>query len=248
VAGAGVKAAGTRANLALILAFADACAARPQVEIMPVLEQWLNTPISVAPVNTPAEFPVACAAAGVAARLAVDDAGRGRLAEILEKGARDQRWRTREGVVLGAQRAGERTPEIVAKLAKSWGSFPDPFLQRAAVAILAHQPILKDPEISRMALDLTGEILAKLQALPPALRKTEGNRVLEQALGYVISMFVAALPEEGFARMERWLMEADEPTRRIINTNLGKARLTKAFPTQVARMNGIIFEARDWQR
>jgi hypothetical protein len=121
---------GPRANLALILAFADACAARPQVEIMPVLEQWLNTPISVAPVNTPAEFPVACAAAGVAARLAVDDAGRGRLAEILEKGARDQRWRTREGVVLGAQRAGERTPEIVAKLAKSWGSFPDPFLQR----------------------------------------------------------------------------------------------------------------------
>jgi hypothetical protein len=242
------KLPGPRANLALILAFADSCAARPQVEIMPVLEQWLNTPISVAPVNTPAEFPVACAAAGVAARLAVDDAGRGRLTAILEKAARDERWRTREGVVLGAQRAGERNPEVIVKLAESWGAFREPYLERAAVAILAHKSLLKDPDIARMALDLTGDIIARLQSLPSALRKTEGNRVLEQALGYVISMFVAALPEEGFARMERWLMEADEPTRRIINTNLGKARLTKAFPTQVARMNGIIFEARDWQR
>jgi hypothetical protein len=239
---------GPRANLALIIALADACAARPQVEIMPIQERWLNTPIAAAPINSPAEFPVACAAAGLAARLDAESSPNDRLLAALERAARDRRWRTREGVVIGAQRAAERSPKSVLALVRGWGTSGDPFLERAAIAILAHPPLLKDAAITRLSLDLCDRVIARLQSLAAALRKTEGNQVLEKGLSYAISMFVAALPEEGFARMQRWLMEADEPSRRIINANLGKARLSKRFPNQVARMNGIIFEARDWQR
>ena len=53
---------------------------------------------------------------------------------------------------------------------------------------------------------------------------------------------------DGFARMERWLMQADKGTRRILNENLGKARLTKKYGTEVARLKGIEFEINDWDR
>jgi hypothetical protein len=146
------------------------------------------------------------------------------------------------------QQVGERRPAPVVELIEIWGKIGDPFLERAALATLAHASLLKIPANATLGLDLTDAILDRLQSLPQAHQKTEGNRILTQTLGYAISMFVAASPSDGFARMERWLMRADKSTRRIMNENLGKARLVKPFGVDVTRLKGIEFEINDWDR
>ena len=237
---------GPRANLALLNTFADAAVAHRSPELFAELDSWLATPLIDSPVNTPAEFPVACSAAGLASF--VDGNMTIALDGCLRKAAHDVRWRTREALVLGLQRTGQRDAGPVITLATRWASTGDPFLERAAISTLAHQPLLNGCAVAETALDLTSEIIDRLQTLPSALRKTEGNRVLEKALGFAISVFVAEAPEIGFPHLERWLMAGDKTTRRIINENLGKARLSGPFGTEVANLKGIDFELDDWDR
>ena len=236
---------GPRANLALLLQFVDALDRHRTEDLRAELIRWLATPIIDAPVNTPAEFPVACAAAALSCWIGADT---NRAVDALVGAAHDNRWRTREGVVLGLQRTAERRPDPVIKLTAAWGTSQDPFLERAALATLGHAPLLKSPANALLGLDLTSAVIDRLQSLPQAHQKTEGNRILTQTLAYVVSMFVAAQPETGFARLEQWLMRADKSTRRIINENLGKARLTRPFAVEVARLKGIEFEINDWDR
>jgi hypothetical protein len=236
---------GPRANLPMLLEFVDACDRDRPDGLRTELERWLTTPVIDAPVNSQAEFPVACAAAGMAAWIEDDP---NRTAHAMTGAAHDARWRTREGVVLGLQRISERRSGPIIELIAMWGCLGDPFLERAALATLAHASLLNKYANATLGLDLTNEILGRLQSLPQAHQKTEGNRILTQTLSFAISMFVAASPTDGFVRMERWLMRADKSTRRIMNENLGKARLVKSHGVDVARLKGIEFEINDWDR
>lgn len=239
---------GPRANLELLYAFTDACMDAPKPELRQTLAEWLDTPLIDAPVNSAAEFPVACAAAGVAATLASRAGSDGEAIRLLTSASRSERWRTREAVVIGLQRRGYRAPRAVLHLLGQWAESGDPFLERAVLATLADPPLLKTPGMVDLAYATTERALERLQSLPVALRKTEGNRVLEKGLSYAISVFVASDPDRGFKRLERWLAQADRDTRRIIDTNLGKARLAKKFPAEVANLKGILFESDDWER
>ncbi len=60
--------------------------------------------------------------------------------------------------------------------------------------------------------------------------------MLRKGLGYCWSVAVAALPEPGKARMERWLASDDPDVRWIMRENLKKARLQRLDPEWVARM------------
>lgn len=239
---------GPRANLQLLYAFCDVCSSVSNERLTDVLVEWLETPIIDAPVNSAAEFPVACAAGGVAGLVSAGSSPQGVHAQVLTEAAHSERWRTREAVVIGLQRRGHSAPVSVLDLLRVWSSTADPFLERAAIATLADPQLLKFPGSLKLAYQVTEISLDRLQSLPVALRKTEGNRVLEKALSHAISVFVAADPEPGFERLERWLAQADRETRKIINTSLGKTRLTNTFPTEVSRMRGILFESDDWER
>jgi hypothetical protein len=57
-------------------------------------------------------------------------------------------------------------------------------------------------------------------------RREEPFRVLRKALGYGWSVAVAALPEEGLDRLERWIVSDDTDVRWIMRENLKKRRLT----------------------
>ena len=57
---------GPRANLDLLGQFVDCCGNDLSLELRNELESWLETPLTDAPVNSAAEFPIACAAAGLA--------------------------------------------------------------------------------------------------------------------------------------------------------------------------------------
>jgi hypothetical protein len=236
---------GPRANLELITVLVTTCHDHPTDAARMELERWLQTPVTDAPVNSAAEYPLACAAAALAAWL---DQLPDQTNASLGAAAHDARWRTREAVTIGLQHIGRANPEPVLDLVQSWGTSGDPWLERAALVTLADAPLLKHPATAAMGLKLVDGILIRLQGLPQAQQKTEGNQVLAKGLSFTISMFVAALPEEGFARMEQWLMQADKNTRRILNENLGKARLTRRYSSEVARLKGIEFEINDWDR
>ena len=108
------------------------------------------------------------------------------------------------------------------------------------VAALAHPPILADPEAARYSLEVSDRILAGIAALGPEARKAEEYRVLRQGLEYALSVFVAALPGEGFPFLERWAASEDPDGKRIIRSNLGKARLKKKFPAEVAAVQRLL--------
>jgi hypothetical protein len=62
------------------------------------------------------------------------------------------------------------------------------------------------------------------------------QRPLRKALGFAPSLFVAALPEEGFPLLERWARSGDRDLIWIVRENLKKDRLNRPFVAEVARV------------
>jgi hypothetical protein len=140
----------------------------------------------------------------------------------LRRAASDERWRVREGVVLGLQRLGDRDAGALLVEMRTWAE-GSPFDRRAAVAAVCEPRLLDDPDAARGALDLLDEVTASLVAEED--RRSEGVRALRKGLGYCWSVAVAALPDEGRPRLERWLASDDPDVRWVMRQNLRKARL-----------------------
>ncbi len=137
--------------------------------------------------------------------------------------ASDPRWRVREGVAIALQHLGRRSmPHLLAEM-KKW-SQEGPYVQRAAVAALCEPALLKEPEHVARVLGILNAITKSL-ALSSA-RRSEGFRVLRQALGYGWSVAAAALPEKGRLLMEKWLRSPDPDVAWVMRSNLGKARIS----------------------
>jgi hypothetical protein len=58
-------------------------------------------------------------------------------------------------------------------------------------------------------------------------RKDKGFLTLRKGLGYCWSVAVAALPNQGKAKMEKWLTNPDRDVRWIMKENLKKKRLSR---------------------
>ena len=106
-------------------------------------------------------------------------------------------------------------------------------MQRAAVAGLCEPRLLKEPEhVLRVVaiLDRTTKSMAASSA-----RRSEGFRVLRQALGYCWSVAAAALPEAGRPFMEKWLKSPDKDVAWVMKSNLSKARIGALGPSWVTK-------------
>ncbi|HLF37891.1 MAG TPA: hypothetical protein VI520_08160, partial [Anaerolineales bacterium] len=64
---------------------------------------------------------------------------------------------------------------------------------------------------------------------------TEEFEALRKGLGYCWSVAVAAFPEQGRPRMERWIGSPDPDVQWVMKQNLRKTRLTRLDPKWVAR-------------
>ena len=212
---------GPRANLELLAAAVD--------EATPgELRRWAALTSDAAPPNTPAEFLATVGAAGLG-RLVVDG-DRTVLAE-LRRLASDPRWRVREGVAMALQRIGRDDMTALVGIALDWAR-GSRYEQRAAVAGLAEPPLMTDPGTVAAGLDIFDEITGSIVGAPD--RPSDGLTALGKALGYGWSVLVAAAPEIGKPRMERWLASPDPHVRRVMRENLAKGRLERADAAWVA--------------
>ena len=222
---------GPRGNLELAHALADKLAAEPaRARVRTRLESWRGLGLEEAPAGDPREYLSFCGTLALSA----DWAG-GRARAGIERGLRDAagdpRWRMREAAAMALQRIGERDPQALLSILggaagqEGWVEGGARLELRAAAAALAHPPLLRESGFARRSLELADRILGKFAAAPPAARREEGFRVLQQGLGFALSVLVAAEPEAGFALLERWASARDPDVVRVLRENLKKKRL-----------------------
>jgi hypothetical protein len=167
--------------------------------------------------NTPEVFLVFCGVIGLG-RLAANEP---ELFARLQTYADDPRWRIREAVATGLQLAGDQDMDLLLKEMNKWskGSW---YEKRAAAAALAEPRLLKQPRQVRQVLQILDRITA---AMEKADVRDDSFRILRQGMGYCWSVVVAALPEAGKPKFEKWLHSSDKDIRWIMKENLKKNRL-----------------------
>lgn len=166
------------------------------------------------------EFPVMCAAAGNARR-----AGDPSHEEQARDDARDERWRVREGVVIGLQLCGDAEPAALEAIVRRWAEDADPLVGRAAVAAICEPRLLRTPRAAAVAIEVCGHTTRRLVAEPEGRRRHPDVRTLRQALAYCWSVAVAADPTPGLAAFGA-LDTADPDVAWIVAQNLRKKRLS----------------------
>lgn len=110
-----------------------------------------------------------------------------------------------------------------------------PYEWRAVVAGIAEPDLLTDANRALDALDLHYNALAYLRRLSTATRATDAARTFRQALGYSVSVVVAATPEAGFAQMHAWAAWDDPDVTWVLRENLKKKRLVR-WPDRLAAL------------
>lgn len=172
--------------------------------------------------NTPEMYVIFCGIVGLG-RLLVG--GERACLPTLRAYASDGRWRIREGVAIALQKYG--AVDIHGLLAEmhAWagGSFLE---QRAVVAALCEPALLGDPGVAREVLGILDVITAALSQASE--RKSDGFRVLRQALAYGWSVAAAAEMQAGKAALEGWFSSPDPDVRWLMRENLKKKRLERA--------------------
>lgn len=175
----------------------------------------------LAPVNSPYEFLAFCGVVGLGRLLAE---GYTPLLNTLQAHAADPRWRMREGVAMALQRLGDTSVDQLIEAMRAW-SQGSPLEQRAAAAALCEPRLLRQAEHARAALQMLDRITASLALVTN--RRGDDFLALRKGLGYCWSVAVAALPDEGKALIEKWLVSTDKDIWWIMQENLKKKRLAR---------------------
>jgi len=214
---------GSRANLEL----AFAVAAEGEVELF---ERYASLDAETAPTNSKEGFLAVCGTLGLGYLVA---SGGKRHLGRLRILASDPRWRIREAVALGLQQWGKMDMYELIEEMQTWadGSLLE---QRAVVATLCEPELLRKREQASHVLDLLDKITTAISKVEDP--KSEGFIALRKTLGYGWSVAVAAQPEIGKARMEKWTQVEDKTVRWIMKENLKKKRLTRMDEAWVDEM------------
>jgi hypothetical protein len=183
------------------------------------------------------EFLAFCGTVGLGRLLAGGDP---EAEEELHGLASDSRWRVREAVAMALQRLGDADPTRLLILTKAWALDPSLLVRRAAIAGLCEPRLLNRPVMMRGVLWVLDRVTAVLAGAAPGDRKTEPYRVLRRTLGYCWSVAVAADPDRGFARFEKWFESDDPDVRWVLRENLKKTRMRKADPTRAVSLGLLL--------
>jgi hypothetical protein len=233
---------GPRMNLALVTAFAREIARRvtahdpPVARIEALLDGWAALLLAEAPPNDPREIlPASAVRAYGQVAVVRPDWWADEIAKLY-RAAGDPRWRVREIVAAALQTMlGADWTRTYAAL-RTWVAGENPLPVRAAAAAVAEPPLLADRARGEAALAIQVAAVEWLVDRPPAERQDEGVRILRQALGYTLSVAVAAAPEAGFPVLARLAASMDPDLQWIVRENLKKTRLHR-WPDQIAAIH-----------
>jgi hypothetical protein len=179
------------------------------------------------------EYLALCGALGLG-RLVVegDASAEARLRSLAE----DSRWRVREGVAMGLQRVGDSDPRRLLSICADWLENGSWLVQRAVVAGLCEPRLLGEAGFVEEVLDMLDRVTANLAAASDDDRAGEDFRTVRKGLGYCWSVAIAALPDPGFDRFERWAGRDNRDLRWVVRENMGKARMRRANPDRWDRL------------
>ncbi len=205
---------GPRGNLELAQVVADE-------GDLALFQRYTTYTAEQAPVNSPYEFLAFCGVVGLGRLLAAGDVSQ---LPVLRNHASDPRWRIREAVAMALQRLGDADMDQLLTAMQAWRE-GSPLEQRAAAAGLCEPRLLRQPEHASAVLHILDGITASLEQIKD--RRSEAFLALRKGLGYCWSVAVAALPGEGQALMEKWMITPDKDVQWIMRENLKKTRLTR---------------------
>ena len=186
------------------------------------LLQWTEISEEQAGVNDPESFPAFCAAVclGKIYTNTHNEACVIRLKEM----ANDNRWRMREAVAFGFQLIGENNFETL----NNWIHRTFNNLEKRAILVALAHPKFLSTENTRFCFGITENVLNTMD-------RNENFDVLKKGLSFVISVYAAANPEEGFRFMKRWI-NRDKDIDKIIRENLKKKRIAAKYPDEVDKL------------
>ncbi|MCU0510373.1 MAG: hypothetical protein MUC34_18760 [Anaerolineae bacterium] len=213
---------GPRGNLELAHAVAqEGCLSPGRAELF---HRWSALTADVAPENTPDGYLAFCGVLGLGALLARGEGDRSALLALLRQRASDPRWRVREAVATGLQLWGDADMDGLIAAMEGWAA-GNYYEQRAAAAALCEPRLLADRRYAGEVIRILDLITKGVASAPASERKTVPFRTLRQALGYCWSVAVAADPQAGIPRFERWLAHPDLDVGWIMRENLSKKRI-----------------------
>ncbi|CAG0994692.1 hypothetical protein ANRL3_03035 [Anaerolineae bacterium] len=191
--------------------------------------RYLTYDATRAPTNSPHEFLAFCGAVGLG-RLVAE--GKRTYLKTLRACASDARWRMREGVAMALQRLGDANMEALLREMDKWrrGNLLE---QRAAVAALCEPRLLRERQHVERVLTILDNVTASIAHVQD--RKRDEFIALKKGLGYCWSVAVAALPDAGKPKMERWFASDDCDIRWIMRENLKKNRLARVDSSWVTK-------------
>jgi hypothetical protein len=233
---------GPRANLELAAALADLFERQaPGRETWGMLIDWSSLRPDEAPANARRVFlPFAALQAMGACHHASAPERRAEAVRALKRAARDPRWRIREAAVFGFQRIAGRDFRFVRDPFSEWYEASGMFEKRCILVALAHPPLLEREGAVELALELAGRAMREIARLPPSAGRTEECRVLRKGLEFAPSVYAAADPDRGFAALAEWAREEAVEVKKIVASNLRKARLARRFPERVEEVGAIL--------
>lgn len=219
---------GPRLNLRLVGAVADAVD-----QVQSLLPRW----IELSPEDAPGDDPrviLPCAAAVAYGELAATRPERfDETDDRLYRAASDSRWRVREAVTLGLQRMLHADFDGTIAVLLGWAEDDNLLVVRAAAAGVAEPPLLKRHRRAKSALEVQRRAVDRLHHTPSAQRRTEETRVLRQALGFSISVAVAATGDFGLLR--EMAAAGDPDLDWVVRENVKKSRL-QPWPDELAAL------------
>ncbi|MCL2823809.1 MAG: hypothetical protein FWD57_07450, partial [Polyangiaceae bacterium] len=198
------------------------------------LLDWATTPPEQIDTNHPRVFLTFAAIQTLgAAFTSATPACRATIKSVLNQAANDPRWRVREACAIALQEIGMQSSEELLAILRAWMAAPSLLELRAALAALAHPPILNDEHIANYFFDTAGAAYSRWESLSPMEAKSESAKTLRKALEYAPSVLVAAHPTRGFQMLEDWANTERVDMAKIVAANLRKARLARRYPDQV---------------
>jgi hypothetical protein len=234
---------GPRMNLAVVASFARTVGDVVRGDDPPVdrleamLDGWAALPAAAAPGDRP-DVILPCAAIAAYGEVgAVRPEWRGDEFTKLRRAARDPRWRVREIVAQALQRLLDADWARTIDELREWSDEQDPLVLRAVAAAVAEPRLLGDTSRAASATELQRRVVEHYRAFSPDQRRTESARTLRQALGYTISVVVAA--SGNFALLEELAASGDADLRWIVRKNLGKSRLER-WPDELDRVAALL--------